>query len=401
MQETPFRPSDSHAAADSHRFIYIAAPWAPLGGGMYKVSDYLIQSQAAQPAPDAAQLRPLDSRGGRSAGFSLLVLLTALARILWGRITGRLAGVHVNLAERLSFVRKGTIIAFSHALGLPVVLHLHAQMQRFYDALPAFLRPVVRWVFALADVVVVIGPNARRFVTEQLKVPADRVEIVINGVPAATVPRRAKQAGAVQRVLFLGNLGRLKGVDDLLHALARPGFDRTRLEVTVAGGNAAGYQALAAELGVADFVRLPGWCDQARTAQLLANADVLILPSYDEVLPLVILEALANGVAVICTPVGELPSLLTHGVDALYVRPGDVDGFAAALQRVLAEPQLLDTLEHNGHALYQRQFSLPSFFAAVARVHRRAFGIAGTPREAAPATPAAAAGGHAAAERAL
>jgi glycosyltransferase involved in cell wall biosynthesis len=401
MQETPLRPGDSRAAAGHQRFIYIAAPWAPLGGGMYKVTEYLLQSQAAQPAPDAAQLRPLDSRGGRSAGFSLLVLLTALAKILWGRVSGRLAGVHVNLAERLSFVRKGTIVAFSRALGVPVVLHLHAQMQRFYDALPAFLQAVVRWVFGLADVVVVIGPSARRFVTEELKVPGDRVEIVINGVPAATVPRREKQPGAVQRVLFLGNLGPLKGVDDLLHALARPGFDRARLEVTVAGGNAAGYQTMAAELGIADFVRIPGWCDQAKTARLLADADVLILPSYDEVLPLVILEALANGVAVICTAVGEVPSLLTDGVDTLYVRPGDVEGIAAALQRVLNEPQLLETLEHNGHALYQRQFSLASFFAAVARAHRRAFGIAGTPRDAAAPTAAASVAGGTAAERAL
>lgn len=384
MQETPEISTQSLPAAATERaarFIYIAAPWAPLGGGMYKVSDYLVQSQAAQPAEDAAELRPLDSRGGKSAAWSLWVLLTALGKVLWGRITGRLVGVHVNLAERLSFVRKGAIVAFSHAVGLPVVLHLHAQMQRFYNGLPSFGQAVVRWVFNLADVVVVIGPNARRFVTEQLRVSPERVEIVINGVPRATQPRRVKQPDRVQRVLFLGNLSQAKGVADLVQALAQPGFERQRLEVTIAGGNPAPFQALAQQLGVADFVKFPGWCDQAQAGALLAQTDVLVLPSYDEVLPLVILEALANGVAVVCTPVGEVPSLLTDGVDALYVKPGDVAGIAAALQRVLGDPALLERLEHNGHALYEQQFSLASFFSAVARVHRRAFGTAGTPRE--------------------
>lgn len=387
MQETPPLSRDTlpaAAAGRDGRFIYIAAPFTPLGGGMYKVTDYLVQSQAAQCSAGTAELRPLDSRGPRSPAYSMWVLLTALARILWGRLGGRLAGVHVNVGERLSFVRKGSIIAWAHALGLPVVLHLHAQMQRFYRKLPAPLQAVARWVFGLADVVVVIGPAARRFVVEELDVPAERVEIVINGVPAATEPRRTRQGDGVQRVLFLGNLGQPKGVDDLLQALARPGFDRERLEVTIAGGgDVERYRALARQLGIADFVRLPGWCDQAQTATLLANTDALVLPSYDEVLPLVILEALANGVAVICTGVGEIPSLLTDGVDALYVEPGDVDGIAAALQKVLGDPHLRETLEHNGHALYQRQFSLPKFFAGVARVHQRAFGVAARHREAA------------------
>jgi glycosyltransferase involved in cell wall biosynthesis len=384
MQDTPPLSSQSlpaAAAATTGKFIYIAAPWTPVGGGMYKVTDYLIQSQAAQPPADAAQLRPLDSRGGKSAAWSIWVLLTALAKILAGRMSGRLAGVHVNVAERLSWVRKATIIAFAHLVGVPVVLHLHAQMHRFYAGLPGPLQALTRWAFGLADVVAVIGPNARRFVTEELKVPADRVEIVINGVPPASEPRRVKQPGGKQRVLFLGNLSQRKGVDDLLRALAQPGFDRSRLEAVMAGGNTEPYEQLARELGITDFVQFAGWCDQDQAARLLADADVLILPSHDEVLPLVILEALANGVAVISTAVGEVPSLLTDGVDTVYVKPGDVHSIAAGLQRVLDDPALQERLEHNGYALYQRQFSLASFFAAVARVHRHAFGIAGTPRD--------------------
>ena len=368
------------------RFIYIACPWTPVGGGMYKVADYLIQSQAQETPPDAAQLRPLDTRGGGSAYSSLWILLTALARLARGRLSGDLAGVHVNMAERLSLWRKSAVVAACRALGVPVVLHLHAaQLHHYYRGLPQVLQRLTRWVFSLPSSVVVLGAAARRFVIEELQVPPERVDIVINGVPEPAQERAERAPGAPKRVLFLGNLSERKGVSDLLQALARPGFEATPLEVVLAGGgDVAGYTAKAQELGVAGMVRFAGWCDQQQVAELMAQSDVLVLPSYDEGLPLVILEALAHGVAVVCTPVGEIPAVLSDGVNALFVEPGDIAGIAGSLQKVLGEPELLEKLGRNGRAIYERQFSLTRFFASVARIHQRHFGISGEPMHAAP-----------------
>jgi glycosyltransferase involved in cell wall biosynthesis len=186
--------------------------------------------------------------------------------------------------------------------------------------------------------------------------------------------------------LFLGRLSDLKGVSDLLQALARPGFDRDRVRLTIAGGgDIAAYEAKARALGVAAVVRFEGLCDQAQVERLLAKADVLVLPSYDEVLPLAILDALASRVAVVCTPVGEIPSVLCDGVNAAFVKPGDVDDLARTLQRVLAHPSLRETLARNGRALYEQQFSMPHFFAAIARIHQRHFGYAAKPLDTAAA----------------
>jgi glycosyltransferase involved in cell wall biosynthesis len=366
------------------RYIYIACPWTPLGGGMFKVADYLIQAQASSASlasAEAAELRPLDTRGGANALYSLWVLATALARIARGRFSGRLAGVHVNMAERLSLFRKGAVIAACRALGVPVVLHLHAaQLHHFYQSLPRPLRALTRWVFSLPASVVVLGSAARRFVIEELGVAPERVDIVINGVPEPTHARRVAGDSAMQRVLFLGNLSERKGVTDLLQALALPGLDTARLEVTLAGGgDVEAYEAKARQLGIGSFVRFAGWSDQQQVARLMARADVLVLPSYDEGLPLVILEALANGVAVVCSPVGEIPTVLSDGVNALFVQPGDVAGIAAGLRRVLQDAELRAALERNGRALYEQNFSIAHFFSSVAHIHQRDFGVAGRP----------------------
>lgn len=371
---------DAAAAGRSGRYIYLAGPWSPVCGGIFKIVDYLIQSQAASPSRHCAHLRPLDTRGGGPALFSAWFLLTAVLKIIWGRMRGRLAGVHVNIAERLSLVRKGTIVVACRAVGVPVVLHLHAQMRNFYLGLPGPLRRVTRWVFSLAAAVMVIGPSARRFAIEQLGVPAERVELVFNGVPAPTEPRRERSAGGVQNLLFLGRLSDLKGVSDLLQALAQPGFDRERVRLTVAGGgDIAGYRAKAKALGIGEMVSFEGLCGQQEVARLLARTDVLVLPSHDEVLPLVILEGLASGVAVVCTPVGEIPAVLRDGIDVRFVIPADVASLAQALRQLLGDPALRETLARNGRAVYEQQFSMPRFFGAVARVHQRHFGLAAQP----------------------
>ena len=368
-------------ANDEARYIYIACPWTPLGGGMFKVADYLIQSQADHIPAQAALLRPLDTRGASGPVFSLWVLLVAIGKIAGGRLQGGLAGVHVNLAERMSLFRKGTLIVVCAVLGVPTVLHLHAQMHAFYGRMPMLLRHLTRWIFSLPQAVIVIGPTAKKFVVEVLHVPADRVHVIINGVPQPAEAFGLAPARTRQRVLFLGNLSDRKGLPDLLQALAQPGLDTSRLVVNIAGGgDVPGYQAKARELGVDGIVRFEGWCDQKKVSRLLANCDMLVLPSHDEVLPLAILEALAHGVPVVTTAVGEIPSLLTDGADAIFVTAGNPASIAAGIQKVLAEPGLRQSLARNGRALYLRHFCLASFFSNVASVHQCYFGVAGHPK---------------------
>ena len=373
----------------SKRLIYLACPWTPKGGGMFRIADYLIQAQAVKTPAGAAELRPLDTRGGKSAFFSLWVLVVAIGKLVRGRMSGELAGVHVNMAERLSLLRKSAVVVVCHALGVPVVLHLHAaQLHHFYRRLPAVLQALTRWVFSLPSTCIVLGSVARSFVMDELRVPAERVEVVFNGVPEPTQERRQQSAGRIQNILFVGNLSERKGVSDLLRALALPEFDRAGVAVHIAGGgDVQRYKTMAHEIGISDFVHFEGWADQCEVARLMAEADVLVLPSYDEGLPLVILEALANGVAVVCSPVGEIPSVLTDGLNALLVAPGDVPELATALIRVLRQPELRNALEQNGRQMYEKHFCLAHFFSSVAQIHQRHFNISGQARANAPTPP--------------
>jgi glycosyltransferase involved in cell wall biosynthesis len=380
----PVTPATT-ATRPSHRYIYLAGPCTPMGGGMYKVCDYLVQSQpqgAAEPV-----LRLLETRGpGRAIG-TLVHLPKAMAAVVRGRLGGRLAGVHVNVAERLSLIRKAALMLTCKLAGVPVVLHLHAaQLHHTYRAMGAIGQRLVRWMFSLPDSCIVLGQGAADFVTRELHVPADQVEIVINGVPDPRLRPAAGRKGDVPRILFLGNLSERKGVSDLLRALAQPALAGVPFQLSLAGGgDVAHYTALAQSLGVADRVSFEGWAGPEAVSRLLAQADVLVLPSYDEGLPLAILEGLAHALPVVCTPVGEIPHVLTDGVDARFVQPGDSPGIASALAQILRDASLSEHLGRNARAVYEQRFSLTHFAASIARIHQRHFGTSALPSSPSPA----------------
>lgn len=360
----------------TERFIYLAGPNTPMGGGMFKVTEYLMQMQ------DRPVLRLLETRGGGRAVWSPFYLLRAIVAILLGRLTGKLAGVHVNIAERLSVVRKGVLMLACRALGVPVVLHVHAgKLEAIYSEQSSIGRAFVRWVFSLPQACIVLGAKARNFVVNGLHVPAEKVQIVSNGVPEPTCTKAAAGERSGHRVLFVGNLSEHKGVSDLLLALAHPALAGLPLHLKLAGGGDIEFYARkAAALQVQDKVEFLGWSTKAQVEALMAEADVLVLPSHYEVLPLVVLEAFAQRVAVVCTAVGEMPSLLTHERDAYFVAAEDPASIAAGLARVLNDRDLRQRLERGGRAAYDAQFSLAHFASTIGAIHQRTFGLSAMER---------------------
>jgi len=141
--------------------------------------------------------------------------------------------------------------------------------------------------------------------------------------------------------LFLGRLGQRKGSYDLLNAAALIAATRPDLRLMMGGdGELEGVRERAAELGIADKVDLLGWVRGEEKERLLGDAVLYALPSYNEGLPVSVLEAMAAGLPILGTPVGGIPEALTDGVEGFLVEPGDVPALADRLERLLGDPKL-------------------------------------------------------------
>lgn len=357
--------------------IYLAGPCGgTTAGGMYQVSLYLKQASEGL-EQGAAELRLLDTRGPGHAFWSAFYILLAAMKIVRARSAGRLAGVHIHVAERLSLVRKGFLVGVCRAIGTPVILHLHAaEIEANYAALPHWSKRLVRWMFRMPDCSIALGQGAARFLAFELGVPRAQIEVVTNGVPEPMVTRAAAPSSGCFKLLFVGVLSERKGVSVLLQAMAHPKLRDLPVQLTLAGrGDIALYTTMAQELGVGDRVTFTGWATKASIDRLLAATDAFVLPSFHEGLPLAILEALALGVPTVCTPVGEIPHALEHGRSAYFVPPGEHEPLAEALVKLYQEPALRSTLSQEGLAAYRSRFSLAVFAKAIASIHVRHFAM--------------------------
>jgi colanic acid/amylovoran biosynthesis glycosyltransferase len=183
----------------------------------------------------------------------------------------------------------------------------------------------------------------------------------------AYAPRTPPRAGPVC-ALCVASLQEYKGHRFLLAALARggPGIDRVELDLVGRGELHEALALSAAQLGLGARVRFHGGLTEPEVAELLAGADVFVLPSIVvassgqmEGIPVSLMEAMAVGVSVITTRISGIPELVRDGETGLLVAPADPAALAAAFERVLGEDTAtLRARLDAGRALIEAQFDL-------------------------------------------
>lgn len=259
-----------------------------------------------------------------------------VARIsLWERP----AVVHVHVASRASFFRKSALLAIARLCGRQTVFHLHgAEFRQF--ALEES-GPLARWwirrTLEKSAVVITLSKSWATFLQDFA--PRARVRVIANSVKVA--PPAAPALEQPGRILFLGRADRRKGIFDLLAAVAalRPRYPHVRLAIG-GDGDLEAVARKAAELGIGEQVEILGWISAQQRAGELARAAVFCLPSYDEGLPMAMLEAMAAGKAIVVTPVGGIPEAVIDRDNGMLVPPGDVAALAGAFAALFDDPPL-------------------------------------------------------------
>lgn len=296
-----------------------------------------------------------------------LTALRALARATYLMLRTRPL-VHVHLSSRASFWRKSIFCVAARVTGRPYLLHMHgSEFMKFFDEeCGRFGKSAVRTVFAHASLMIALSQKWRDDL--QRICPTARIEIVPNAVAIPALEHRP--ANGPRRILFLGRLGNRKGTFDLVRAFAALGTSSGDATLVCAGDGAiAQTSLLARELGIAERVSCPGWLDPAASAAHLATADLFVLPSYAEGLPMALLEAMAAGLAVITTPVGGIPEVVHHMENGYLIQAGDIQALSGALGQLLSSEHLRGRLGAAARESVLQHFSLHAATGHLERIY--------------------------------
>jgi len=259
----------------------------------------------------------------------LAALPTAVLNFFWADL------VHIHFASRASSMRKKVLAEMALFFGRPVVMHAHgAEYHMYWTEMTEAQRRHKLSLFKRIDALIVLGDSWRKFFTS-IGVPEDKISVLPNPVALpAQIPIR--QADATAQFVYLGIMDYRKGSFDLLEAVASlPEDVRNAVRFVIAGnGEVARMRAEVKAKGLESVVTVRDWLNVQQRDQLLAESDVFVLPSYNEGLPMAMLEAMAWGLPPLCTPVGSIPEYVTSGVNGITVTPGDVPALAQAITQL-------------------------------------------------------------------
>jgi len=239
------------------------------------------------------------------------------------------------------------------------------------------------FAFAWVDRVLTICRANSRYLVEEQRVPLDKIETVYNGIPATYgCDRNRLRAGVRQRLglgpqqvglVFIGSVIERKGVRLLLDALQGMNEADWRLFVVGSGDQESECRRKSSEEGLVGRVEFLGEASEAEVERILMACDALVLPSFLEGMPYVILEAMACSLAVVATDIDGIPEAVPHGEAALLVEPGDTKALRAALARAMRDGPLREALGRRGRERFERCFTLERHLARMESVYMEIF----------------------------
>lgn len=299
---------------------------------------------------------------GRVNAGKLLAYLRILRKVICNLILYRPKFLYISIAIKGSgFFKDLGVVALAKLFRVPIVFHLHNKGAATVQCVRPY-RWLYPWVFHNSKVIVLskyLYSDVASFV------PKEAAEICPNGIPdeALAFSRRPNQQ--VPTILFLSNLIESKGVYILLQACALLKSNNISFRVEFIGGVADidedAFAERCGKLDLGDMACYLGKQYGRDKFEAFQRADIFALPTYNECMPLVLLEAMQWRLPIVSTPEGGIPELVVDGETGFLVPRRDAEALAEKLQVLIMDPQLRTRFGNAGRKRYEEHYTQEHF----------------------------------------
>lgn len=296
--------------------------------------------------------RFISTHGGRNKAYDLFLFIKAFFVFMYFIVCRKPHAVHVHMTYNGSFWRKYIFFKISKRFDVPFICHLHGSEFKVYvnnSTLFRFGR--IKDVVCSSERFVVLSQGWKEYVDKTFDSNCVVVPNFID-IPNDVLIRNDKE----KKILFVGALIPRKGVLDLIEAFGKLQCDYS-LEICGDGPLRQEAERLTHNLGLESSVNFHGWLEGGAKYNLYDKCQIFVLPSYNEGLPLVILEAMAAGCVVVSTNVGAIEEVVECGKTGFIFNPGDLEHLISHLNYIFRNQNVLTEITANSRELYSRNYS--------------------------------------------
>ena len=326
-------------------------------GGMTKMCQYILDSNISE----KVNWQLIDSTAPHNKMRNFLTrffpAIKRLTLFFWILMTKKVDKVFVFAAQGFGFYEKGLMIMLAKAFNKRTIIALRSGfLMKDIEQSNSFSRRAKR-IFGKTDIVVCQGSNWVEFLKKHVGVKEHKIKIIPNCVEKSLSDGSIAVSHPV-KLLFMGFVEKNKGIYDIIDALVSIKEDNWQLDIAGEGIAMNDIQAMLLELPLKEKIKCHGWVSGDQKEGLLQDADVLLLPSYWEGMPNVILEAMSRNTAVISTDVGAIPDMIDPKDNGYIMKPGDVDQLAKYISTYLQNNELIKQHKERGKLKIEKNFTV-------------------------------------------
>ena len=281
--------------------------------------------------------------------------------------------VHIHSSFGPSFYRKIPFIYMASWAKIPIINHIHgADFDEFYVNASENKREKIRKVYSKCSLLIALSEEWKGRLSQI--VPSEKVVVIENySTLHEDALKQRMERNCNNTVLFLGELGKRKGCYDIPSVIkkVKESIPDVRFVLAGAGSEAdeKNIKQLIEDKGVSDNTVFPGWVRGEEKDRLLKDADVFFLPSYNEGMPMSVLDAMGYGLPIVSTNVGGIPKIVTNEKNGGLYNPGDIDGMTKLIIRIISNETLRASYSDASYRIVENKYSLDAHIKKIVALY--------------------------------
>lgn len=301
-------------------------------------------------------------------GKKIILLIGAIFKIVVFKIVYKVQLVHVHSASYGSFYRKSIIILLCKLLNIKVILHTHgAGFKDFYEKSSDLQKKYIKRILKLPYKIIVLSNSWKDFYSSLTN--KEKIEVLYNSVE---VPQNIQKENNSEIVtgLFLGRIGKRKGIYDLIEAIKQLKDEEIKLKIFVAGdGEVKNATEIIQREELSNYIEILGWIDSKKAKEYLRTVDFYILPSYNEGLPMSVLEAMSYSLPVITTDVGGIPEVICDNENGILIKPGNIEQLKISIKNIVIDEQLRSRIGKKAYETIDEKFNINNLINSLDKMY--------------------------------